>query len=151
MIYLMWNFLLRLFTLPGSRPTPPGLKSQMPVGQMSVGGATVSGPEHQTDTQGRASLNVWSAQCQGLRRRQHRREHKGHTPNPRTEIKIPGIEPGPPGWKAGTLTTTLRRRMSITYLKLEKCSETSIRKFLNVSLLSVMRTGHFEICKLKLI
>ena len=39
-------------------------------------------------TQGRASLNVWSAQCQGLRRRQHRTEHKGHTPNPRTEIKI---------------------------------------------------------------
>ena len=32
---------------------------------------------------------VWSAQCQGLRQRQHRTEHKGHTPNSRTEIKIP--------------------------------------------------------------
>ena len=52
--------------------------------------ATVSGPERYTDRQGRASLNVWSAQCQGLHRRQHRTEHsKGHTPNPRTEIKIP--------------------------------------------------------------
>ena len=31
---------------------------------------------------------------------------KGHTPSPTTEIKIPdppGIEPGPLGWKAGTL------------------------------------------------
>ena len=55
---------------------------------MPVGGATVSGPEHETDTQRRASLNVWSAHCQGLRRRQHRTEHKGNTPNPRTEIKI---------------------------------------------------------------
>ena len=33
---------------------------------------------------------MWPAQCQGLRRRQHRTEQdKGHTPNPRTEIKIP--------------------------------------------------------------
>ena len=39
--------------------------------------------------QGRAALNVWSAHCQGLRRRQHRTEHKGHTPNPRIGIKIP--------------------------------------------------------------
>ena len=65
--------LLRLFTLP------QGLTSQMPVGQMPVGGATVSGREHQTDTQGRASLNMWSAQCQGLRRRQHRTEHRQRT------------------------------------------------------------------------
>ena len=42
--------------------------------------------------------------------------YKGHTPNPRTEIKIPdppGIEPEPPGWKAGTLPTTPRRRIII--------------------------------------
>ena len=32
---------------------------------------------------------VWSAQCPGLRRRQHRIEHKEYTPNLRTEIKIP--------------------------------------------------------------
>ena len=93
----------------------------MPVGQMPVGGATVSGPEHKTDTQGRASLKVWSTQCHGLRRRQHRTEHKGHTPNPRTEIKIPGppteIEPGPPGWKAGTLPTTPRRRIGPQLMK----------------------------------
>ena len=63
----------------------------MPVGHMPVGGATVFGPEHERDTQGWASLNVWLAQCQGLRQRQHRTEHKGHTPNPRTEIKIPDL------------------------------------------------------------
>ena len=45
---------------------------------------------------------------------------KGHTANPKTEIKIPdpGIEPGPPGWKAGTLPTMPRRRtenMSVTH------------------------------------
>ena len=69
--------------------TSPGTTSQMPVGQLPVGGATVSGPEHQTDTQRRASLNVWSAQCQGLRRRQQRKENRQrHTSNPRTEIKI---------------------------------------------------------------
>ena len=42
-----------------------------------------------------------------------RNTDKRHTPNPKTEIKIPdpaGIEPGPPGWKAGTLPTTPRRR-----------------------------------------
>ena len=55
---------------------------------MPVGGATVSGQEHYTGTQGRASLNVWSAQCQGLLRIQHSTEHNGHAPNPRTEIKI---------------------------------------------------------------
>ena len=32
---------------------------------------------------------MWSAQCQGLCRKQHRTDYKGHTPNPRTEIKIP--------------------------------------------------------------
>ena len=41
------------------------------------------------DTQARASVNVWSAQCKSLRSRQHRTEHKRHAPNPRTEIKIP--------------------------------------------------------------
>ena len=36
---------------------------------------------------------------------------KEHTPNPRTKLKFltpPGIEPGSPGWKIGTLPTTLR-------------------------------------------
>ena len=44
---------------------------------------------------------------------------KGHTPNPRTEIKIPdppGIEPEPLGWKAGTLPTTPRRRITFFLL-----------------------------------
>ena len=62
----------------------------MPVGQMPVGGATVSGPEHYTDTQGWASLNVWSAQCQGLHKdNTGQNTDKEHTPNPRIEIKIP--------------------------------------------------------------
>ena len=67
--------LLRLFTLPQSRTHSQGLTIQIPVGQMPVGGATVFGPKHWTDTQGRASLHVWSAQCQGLRR-QHGTEHR---------------------------------------------------------------------------
>ena len=39
-------------------------------------------------------------ECQGLRRRQHRTEHKGHTPNSRTEIKIPDPA-GNRTWAAG--------------------------------------------------
>ena len=61
----------------------------MTVGQIPLGGAIVYGPEHYADTQVRASLNVRSAHCQGLRRRQHRTEHKGHTRYPRIGIKIP--------------------------------------------------------------
>ena len=41
---------------------------------------------------------------------------KGHTPNPRIGIKIPDppeIEPGTPGWKAGTVPTTPRRRIAL--------------------------------------
>ena len=85
---------------------------------MPIGGATVSGTEHWTDTQRRASLNVWSAQCQGLRRRQHRIEHKGHTPNPRTEIKIvdpAGNRARAAGWKEWTLPITPRRRIPQFY------------------------------------
>ena len=84
----------------------------MPVGQKPV----VSGPEHKTDTQGRASLSVWSAQYQGFDQRQLRTEHKGHTTNPGQKLKFltsPGIETGTPGSKAGTLPTTPRRRMSL--------------------------------------
>ena len=33
---------------------------------------------------------------------------QGHTPNPKTEIKIPD----PPDWKAGTLPTTPRLRIN---------------------------------------
>ena len=56
--------------------------------QIPVGGATDCGTEHCTETQWRASLNVWSTHCQCQRQRQYRTEHKGHTPNPRIEIKI---------------------------------------------------------------
>ena len=70
---------------------PQGLTTQIPVGQMPLGGTIFHGPEHQTDTQGQASLNVWSVQCQGLRRRQHRIEHKVNTLNPRIVIKIPDL------------------------------------------------------------
>ena len=174
-------------------PSPnPGLTSsrtyatnQMPMGLTPIGGAIVYGPEHYTDTQGRASLNVWSAQCQGLRRREHRTEHKGlihpsvtYCPNargsdleqetmdqntrqvnkgeppwicgqqnvrttardntgqntqntekytdavPEQNLKCltpPGIKPGPPGWKAGTLPTTPRRQISNRTIELKFC------------------------------
>ena len=55
---------------------------------MPVGGATVSGPEHWTDTQGRASECVISTMS-GPPPKTTQDRHKGHTPNPRTEIKIP--------------------------------------------------------------
>ena len=64
---------------PNFELTPPGITTQMCVGQMPVGRATDCGSEHQTDTQGRASLNVWSEQCQGQRQRQHRTEHRQRT------------------------------------------------------------------------
>ena len=84
----------------------------MPVGQMSVGGAIVYGPKHKTDTQGRASLNVWSAQCQGLRRRQHRTKHKGHTHSPHpagNQARAAGLE--------GTLTL---RKLKVDVLTVHK-------------------------------
>ena len=60
----------------------------MPAGQMPIGGATVPVLEYYTYT--RAGLpELWSAHCQG--RRQHMTEHKRHTLNPRTEIKIPDL------------------------------------------------------------
>ena len=45
---------------------------------------------------------------------QDRIRTKNTHPIPRQKLKFltpPGIEPGPPGWKAGTLPTTPRRRM----------------------------------------
>ena len=54
---------------------------------MPVGKAADCEPDHYTDTQGRTSLNVWSAQCQGHRQRQHKTD-KGHIPSPKIEIKI---------------------------------------------------------------
>ena len=62
--------------------TPPGLTTQISVGQMPVGGATDYGPNT------KQIHKVGSAQCQGHRQRQHRAEHKGHTPSPKVQIKI---------------------------------------------------------------
>ena len=45
---------------------------------------------------------------------QDRTQTKGTHPIPGYELKFlipPGIEPGPPGWKAGTVPTTPRRRI----------------------------------------
>ena len=83
-LFLLFFFFFAYLPSPIQDLHPQGQTIQMPVGQMPVGGATVSGPEHYTGTQGRASLNVWSAQCQGLRRKQHRIEHRQ-----RKEIEIP--------------------------------------------------------------
>ena len=45
---------------------------------------------------------------------------KGHThPIPGQKLKFltpPGIKPGPPGWKAGTLPTTSRRRYQTNFM-----------------------------------
>ena len=86
----------------------------MPVGQMPVEGATVFGPEYYTDTQGRASLHVWSAQWPLPETTKDRTPTKDTLPIPGQKLKFlipPRIKPGPPDWKAGTLPTTPRRRI----------------------------------------
>ena len=78
--FLSSFFLSLLFTPPHNIVlTSPGLTTQIPVEQMPVEGATDCGSEQQTDAQGRASLNVWLAQCQDHRQRQNRTEHKQRT------------------------------------------------------------------------
>ena len=52
-------------------------------------------------------MNVWSAQCQGHRWRQHRTEHKEHPPSPRIEMKI--SDPAGNQTPVGTQPTTPRR------------------------------------------
>ena len=72
-----------LFTLPNVGLTPPpGTYNPNARGRDACRESTDCGPEHWTDTEGRASLNVWSAQCEGHRQRQ------GHTPSPRIKMKI---------------------------------------------------------------
>ena len=91
--------LLRSFTIPQSRTYTPGTYNPNARGLGVCRGSNSLWTRTLTCTQGLASLNKWSAQCQGLRRRQHSTEYKGHTPSPRIEIKIPdppGIELGPP-------------------------------------------------------
>ena len=58
------------------------------MGQTLVRGARLYEPEYWIESQAPASLNFWSAECQGLRQRQHKTEHKGHTHSSRIEIKI---------------------------------------------------------------
>ena len=62
--------------------TPPGTYNPNACGRDACRGSTDCGPEHQTDAERRASLNVWSAQCEVHRKRQ------GHTPSPRIKMKI---------------------------------------------------------------
>ena len=69
---------------PNVGMTAPGITTQIPVGQTPVGGATYYEPE----AQGRASLNLWSAQCQDQLQRKHRTEHKGQAPSTKIKIKI---------------------------------------------------------------
>ena len=66
-----------------------GLKNQNASGSHASRGTRNYGPEHYTDTQRWASLNLWLAECQDHRQIQRRTKCKGYTPNPRTEIKIP--------------------------------------------------------------
>ena len=72
-------------------------------------------------TQGQASLNVWSAQYPGLRRRQHRTEHKGHTPNPRIRTWAAGLE-GRDSTDHATATdeASIQHFKSYSFLSLQK-------------------------------
>ena len=69
---LSFSFFLRYLPSPIKDLQPLGLTTQMPMDQMHVRGATAYGPEHQTNAQRKASLNLLSAQCQGHRPRQQR-------------------------------------------------------------------------------
>ena len=65
------------------------------------------------DTQGRASLNVWSAQCQGHCRRQHN-TNKEHTLSPMIEVKVSELawnrtRAAASDWEARTLPTAPQR------------------------------------------
>ena len=105
--------LLLLFTLPNLGLTPTlGLTTQMPVSQMPVGG-TVFGPEHQTYTRaGLPECVVNTMSGPPPETIQDRTQRKDTHPISRQKLKFltpPGIEPGPTGWKAGTLPTTPRR------------------------------------------
>ena len=84
------SFFFIYFPSPNLGLTPPGTYNPNARGSDTCRGATGYGTEHQRDTQGRASVNVWSVQCQGLcRRNTGQNTDNGHTPNPRIEIKIP--------------------------------------------------------------
>ena len=103
--------LLRLFTLPQSRTYNPNARgSDACRGSNSLWTRTLDRytraglPEMYGQHNGRASAEDNTGQ----------NTDNGHTPNPRTEIKIPD----PAGnrtrvWKAGTLPTTPRRRIDL--------------------------------------
>ena len=102
---------------PNLRLTLPRLTIQMPMDQMLAG-------EQQSLDQNTRQIHKdgspWMCGQHGDRASAEdntgQNTSKGHTPNPRTEIKIP--DPAwnrnrPPGWKVGTLPTTPRRRINI--------------------------------------
>ena len=74
---LLLLLLLLLLHLPSQNLglTPPGTYNPNVRGSDACRGSN----SLWTDTQGRASLNVWSAQYQSHRHRQHMRNHKGYT------------------------------------------------------------------------
>ena len=97
--------------------TPQRLTIQMPVGQMPVGGATVFW-SRTLDRYTRAGLPecvVSTMSGPPPKTTQDRTQTKDTHPIPGQKLKFlipPGIEPGLSGWKAGTLPTTPRQRMS---------------------------------------
>ena len=103
----MSSFLIYIYSPPMQDLPPPGFN-------LHVGGSDdfYKETEHQTNTKGRASLKSVVIRMLGPPYRQRRTEHKEHTSIHRIEIEIPdppGIEPGPPDWKAGILAATPRR------------------------------------------
>ena len=109
------NFFFVYLPSPNLGLTPPRLTTQMPVGQLPVGGATVFGPEHWTDTQGRGLPECVVRTMSGppSETTQDKTQTKDTYPIPEQKLKFltpPRIEHGPPLWKAGPLLTILRRR-----------------------------------------
>ena len=104
------------------RLEPPRLTTQMPVGQIPVREQQTVDQNTKQIHKGRPSwmcsqhnVRVTASGNTGLN------TDKWDSPNPRIEIKMtdpPGIEPGPSGWKPGTLSPTPLRRTTILHFKI---------------------------------
>ena len=121
--------LLRLFTLPQSRTQdpipPPGTYNPNSRGSDACRGSN-SLWTRTLDSYTRASLPAYVASTMPgpppetiQDRAQTKDTHS--IPGQKLKFRAPlGIEPGPPGWKAGVIPTTPRRRISL-YIAVPNC------------------------------
>ena len=84
----------------------PRLTTQIPVGQVPVGWAHTLDHNTRQIHKGVIPYSLWLVECQGHLQSQHSTQHRQKL----KLLTLREIEPGSPGWQAGNLTTTLRRR-----------------------------------------